>query len=75
MNNRVRTQKKVYTPTTTTAQPEAFLCRNIETGEYIIVHRSSVKRTYDDTAEIIMYGRRTEATIEYRGKLTNSLHT
>ncbi|CAF1470043.1 unnamed protein product [Adineta ricciae] len=66
MNNRVRIQKKVYTPTST-PEPECFLCQVIETGESIIVPRSSMKRIYDDTAEILFHGRRMEATIEYRG--------
>ncbi|CAF4349298.1 unnamed protein product [Rotaria sp. Silwood2] len=63
MNNRVRTQKKIYTPTTTTNEPDCYLCKIIETGECIIVNRSSMKRVYDDTAEIMVYGRRMEATI------------
>ncbi|CAF1482427.1 unnamed protein product, partial [Rotaria sordida] len=67
MNNRIRTQKKVYTPTTSAPEPECYLCRIIETGECMIVHRSSIKRIYDDTAEIMVYDRRIEATIEYRG--------
>ncbi|CAF1324659.1 unnamed protein product [Rotaria sordida] len=66
MNDRIRTQKKIFTPTTTATQPQSFLCRSIETGECVIVHRSSLKRTYDDTAEIIMHGRRTEVKIEFR---------
>ena len=66
MNSRVRTQKKIYTPTGTNG-PDSFLCKVIETGEFIIVHRSSVKRLYDDTAEIMMNGQRTEAKIEHRG--------
>ena len=73
MNSRIRTQKKVFTPTTTAIQPQSFLCRSIETGEYLVVQRSSIKRTYDDTAEIIMNGRRTEVSIEFRGKTRESL--
>jgi hypothetical protein len=69
MTNRIRTQKKIYTPTTTTVEPESFLCQIIETGEYVIVHRSSMKRIYDNTAEIMVRGRRTEAKIEFRGWL------
>jgi hypothetical protein len=65
--NRSRTQKKVYTPTTTTPEPECFLCQIIENGEYVIVHRTSMKRIYDDTAEIMVHGRRMEAKIEHRG--------
>ncbi len=69
MTSRIRTQKKIFTPTTTTVEPESFLCRIIETGEYVIVHRSSIKRIYDDTAEIMAHGRRTEVKIEFRGWL------
>ncbi|CAF4198919.1 unnamed protein product, partial [Rotaria sordida] len=58
MNNRIRTQKKVYTPTTSASEPECYLCQVIETGECMIVHRSSMKRVYDDTAEIMVYSRR-----------------
>ena len=64
---------KVFTPTTTAIQPQSFLCRSIETGEYLVVQRSSIKRTYDDTTEIIMNGRRTEVSIEFRGKTRESL--
>ncbi|CAF1624619.1 unnamed protein product [Rotaria magnacalcarata] len=67
MNNRARTQKKNFTPTTAGAQPQSFLCRTIETGEYVIVHRSSIKRTYDDTVEIVMNGQGKEVSIEFRG--------
>ena len=66
MNNRNRTQKKVYTPTSA-PEPECYLCRLIETGECIIVHRSSTKHVYDSTAEIMVYGRRMEVTIVHRG--------
>lgn len=69
MTGRIRTQKKIFTLTTTTVEPESFLCQNIETGEYVIVHRSSMKRIYDDTVEITVHGRRTEAKIEFRGWL------
>lgn len=69
MTGRIRTQKKVFTPTTNTIEPEAFLCQIIETGEYVIVQRSSIKRTYDDTAEIMVHNRRIEAKIEFRGWL------
>ncbi|CAF3339339.1 unnamed protein product [Rotaria socialis] len=67
MNGRIRTQKKIYTPTTNAPEPECFLCRIIDSGEYVIVQRSSMKRIYDDSAEIMVYGRRTEARIEHRG--------
>ncbi|CAM4841998.1 unnamed protein product [Rotaria magnacalcarata] len=59
--------KKIYTPTTNAPEPECFLCRIIDSGEYVIVQRSSMKRIYDDSAEIMVYGRRTEARIEHRG--------
>ena len=66
MNSRIRTQKKIYTPPTT-VEPESYLCQIIETGQFIIVHRSSMRRIYDDTAEIVVQGRRTEVKIEFRG--------
>ncbi|CAF4218971.1 unnamed protein product [Rotaria magnacalcarata] len=59
--------KKIYTPTTNAPEPECFLCRIIDSGEYVIVQRSSMKRIYDDSAEIMVYGQRTEARIEHRG--------
>ncbi|CAF2270001.1 unnamed protein product [Rotaria magnacalcarata] len=67
MTSRIRTQKKIYTPTTNTPEAECYLCEIIETKEYVIVHRSSIKRIYGDTAEIMVSGRRTEAKIEHRG--------
>ncbi|CAF2053399.1 unnamed protein product [Rotaria magnacalcarata] len=73
MNNRARTQKKNFTPTTAGAQPQSFLCRTIETGEYVIVHRSSIKRTYDDAAEIVMNGTHDECrrVWEKKNKISN----
>ena len=68
MTGRIRTQKKIYSPTTTTCEPESFLCKIIGTDQYLIVHRSSVKRLYDHTVEIMLNGRRAEAKIEHRGK-------
>jgi hypothetical protein len=67
MAGRIKTQKKIFTPTVTTVEPESFLCRLIETGQYVIVQRSSMKRIYDDTGELFVHGRRTEVKIEYRG--------
>lgn len=70
MTGRIRTQKKIYTPTAI-PEPECFLCQVIETQEYVIVHRSSMKHIYGDSAEIIIRGRRAEAKIEHRGKLNS----
>ncbi|CAF2134342.1 unnamed protein product [Rotaria magnacalcarata] len=67
MTGRIRTQKKIFTPTTNTYEPECFLCQIIDTQEYVIVHRSSMKRIYGDSGEIMVFGRRTEAKIEHRG--------
>ncbi|CAM4837547.1 unnamed protein product [Rotaria magnacalcarata] len=64
--------KKIYTPTTNAPEPECFLCRIIDSGEYVIVQRSSMKRIYDDSAEIMVYGRRTEARIEHRASKTST---
>ncbi|CAM4828440.1 unnamed protein product, partial [Rotaria magnacalcarata] len=36
------------------------------TGEYVIVHRSSIKCTYNDTVEIVMNGQGKEVSIEFR---------
>ena len=67
MDSRIRTQKKVFTPTATHPEPQCFLCKLIETGETIIVQKSSIKRLYDDTAEVLVNGRRMEATVIHRG--------
>jgi uncharacterized protein YcaQ len=67
MTSRIRTQKKIFTPTTTNQEPQCFLCKIIETGEIMIVQRSSIKRVYEDTAEVIVHDRRMEATIEHKG--------
>lgn len=72
MSVRQRTQKKVFTPTST-PEPSSFLCKLIDTHDYLIVHRSSVKRLYDNTAEIVVRGRRMEAVVEFQGKM-NSLN-
>lgn len=67
MTCRVRTQKKIFTPTTTQTEPQCFLCKIIETGETIIVQKSSIKRLYDDTAEVLINGCRMEAVVVHRG--------
>ncbi|CAF4174774.1 unnamed protein product [Rotaria sordida] len=51
MNNRIRTQKKVYTPTTSASEPECYLCQVVETGECMIVHRSNVDEANDSEDE------------------------
>ena len=65
MNNRIRTQKKVYTPTTSVPESEHYWCQVIETGERIIVHRSSMKRVCNNKVDIMVCGRRMEAKIEF----------
>lgn len=66
MNSRQRTEKKTFTPSST-PEPNSFLCQLIDTNDFIIIHRSSIKRLYDNTAEIILNGRRTEVFIQHQG--------
>jgi hypothetical protein len=66
---RKRIEKKMYTPTGT-PEPNSFLCKLIDSDDYIIVQRSSIKRLNENTAEIIMQGRRVEVCVEHQGNFS-----